>query len=275
MKKSTKVFTGALVATGIICAAIGTMYVHNANEETKRLNALKEAAAKVDGEIIEIGQVELDDKDRIDTAKADYDSLSDEGKKYVVNYDLLTSADKEYLALKAEDDKNYADARTVDSLIEAIGPKESITVDSQDAVTTARAGYNALNDKAKEYVNLKTTLEEDELQLQAKLDEAAALAKKKAEEEAAAKAKAEAEAAAVAKANSNKTSSAKNQTRKNNSSSSSDSNIKTDGGGLYTYNAGDKAGEKAAVEAQWGKGAGAVHAAELDEYMKTIENENK
>lgn len=69
-------------------------------EDSKRI--AEEKANEVVEKIADIGQVTLDSENKIKTARNTYDSLDEESKKYVNNYDDLVQAEKEYEKLKEE-----------------------------------------------------------------------------------------------------------------------------------------------------------------------------
>ena len=102
----------------------------------------QEAAAAVEKQIDEIGEVTLDSKEVIEAVREAYDALSDDQKDLVTNYDVLTAAEKTYrkLEVKAEADRDAA--ADVDAKIEAIG---EVTLDSKDVIEAARAAYDNLS----------------------------------------------------------------------------------------------------------------------------------
>ena len=143
------------------------------------------AARAVDDLIDAIGEVTVDSGDAITAAREAYDALTDTQKELVKNYEKLTAAEETYAALV-----DAAAAKAVDDLIDAIG---EVTVDSGDAITAARAAYDALTDTQKELVkNYEKLLAAEELYEELTAS-AAAIAQKAAEE--ARKAQEEAEAA--------------------------------------------------------------------------------
>ena len=143
------------------------------------------AAKAVDDLIDAIGEVTLESGDAIKAARAAYDALTDTQKELVKNYEKLTAAEEAYTALV-----DAAAAKAVDDLIDAIG---EVTLESGDAIKTARSAYDALTDTQKELVkNYEKLLAAEEL-YEELTTSAAAIAQKAAEE--ARKAQEEAEAA--------------------------------------------------------------------------------
>ena len=213
---------GALAAAKAKIDAIKTDAQYVAEE--------KAAAEAVDALIEAIGEVILESKDTIDSARNGYDALSDNEKAYVTKLETLEAAEAKYAELKAAKElsdakeaaktelENYKDpalyrdaekailadeiaagksnidgaesivevnaalaaakikidaiktdaqyvveeqqaASAVDALIEAIG---EVTLESKDAIDSARNGYDTLSDGAKAYVTKLATLQEAE-----------------------------------------------------------------------------------------------------------------
>ena len=108
------------------------------------------AAQGVSDKISAIGTVTLQSEDAINAARSAYDALTDAQKALVTNLDTLTAAEATLSGLKA--DKTAAEA--VEAKIAAIG---TVTLGSENAITAARAAYDALNDTQKALVtNLET-----------------------------------------------------------------------------------------------------------------------
>ena len=156
------------------------------------------AAKAVDDLIDAIGEVTLESGDAIKAARAAYDALTDTQKELVKNYEKLTAAEEAYTALV-----DAAAAKAVDDLIDAIG---EVTLESGDAIKTARSAYDALTDTQKELVkNYEKLLAAEELYEEltasaAAIAQKAAEEAKQAQEEAEAAQKAAEEAAEAAKA---------------------------------------------------------------------------
>ena len=120
------------------------------NAETK-LAALKKeaadkaAAAEVEALIDAIGEVTLDSKSAIQTARSAYDALTEAQKALVPNVEILTKAEAKLAQLEAD----KAAAAQVDALIDAIG---EVTLESESAIQAARAAYEALTQGEKAFV---------------------------------------------------------------------------------------------------------------------------
>ena len=98
------------------------------------------SVAVVESLINEIGTVcyAAESKAKIDAAREAYDALSNENRSSVTNYETLTAAEAAYASMQA-----VAEVKTK---IDAIGV---VTTESGDAITTARAAYNALSAEQK------------------------------------------------------------------------------------------------------------------------------
>ena len=96
-------------------------------------NTLAPAVQDVIAKIRAIGTVTLEKEAAITTAREAYDALTEAEQSAVTNYTILEAAEQ-----KLEDLKQAA---AVDALIEAIG---QVTLDSEEAIQTARDAYDAL-----------------------------------------------------------------------------------------------------------------------------------
>ena len=134
----------------------------------------KAAAAAVDSLIAEIGDVTLDSKQAIETARAAYDNLTPTQKTYVTKLNTLTAAEAAYKAL--------VDRKAADDVTEKINEIDKVTLESKTAIEAARAAYNALTPDQKLLVKNYDVLTAAEAEL-ARLE---AEAKDKADREAAA-----------------------------------------------------------------------------------------
>lgn len=123
--------------------------LQDAAAEQERID--RAAAAAVDSLIAEIGDVTLDSKQAIETARAAYDNLTPTQKTYVTKLNTLTAAEAELARLEAEA-KDKADreaAAQVDEMIERLFP---VTRYSGPAIRMARAAYEALTEDQKALV---------------------------------------------------------------------------------------------------------------------------
>ena len=146
--------------------------LQDAAAEQERID--RAAAAAVDSLIDEIGDVTLDSKQAIETARAAYDNLTPTQKTYVTKLNTLTAAEAAYKAL--------VDRKTADDVTEKINEIGKVTLESKTAIEAARAAYNALTDDQKPLVENYDVLTAAEAEL-ARLE---AEAKDKADREAAA-----------------------------------------------------------------------------------------
>lgn len=146
--------------------------LQEAAAEQERID--RAAAAAVDSLIDEIGDVTLESKQAIETARAAYDNLTPTQKTYVTKLDTLTAAEAAYKAL--------VDQKAADDVMEKINEIGEVTLDSKTAIEAARAAYDALTNDQKLLVENYDVLTAAEAEL-ARLE---AEAKDKADREAAA-----------------------------------------------------------------------------------------
>lgn len=156
----------------LLDAEVKLKELQDAAAEQERID--KAAAAAVDSLIAEIGDVTLDSKQAIETARAAYDNLTPTQKTYVTKLNTLTAAETAY--------KNLVDQKAADDVMEKINEIGEVTLDSKTAIEAARAAYNALTPDQKPLVENYNVLTAAEAEL-ARLE---AEAKDKADREAAA-----------------------------------------------------------------------------------------
>ena len=116
--------------------------LQEAAAEQERID--RAAAAAVDRLIDEIGDVTLESKQAIETARAAYDNLTPTQKTYVTKLDTLTAAEAAYKAL--------VDQKAADDVMEKINEIGEVTLDSKTAIEAARAAYDALTNDQKTLV---------------------------------------------------------------------------------------------------------------------------
>ena len=137
--------------------------VYNYNDFVKAENQLavleKEAADKAAAEAVEnliaaIPQpVTLACEEAIEGARQGYDSLTEEQKALVKNYELLTASEETLVQIKEEEKRkeDEAAASKVEDIINAL-PK-NITLHSEPAVVAAREAYDTLTEDQKALVD--------------------------------------------------------------------------------------------------------------------------
>ena len=129
--------------------------LQDAAAEQERID--RTAAAAVDSLIDEIGDVTLDSKQAIETARAAYDNLTPTQKTYVTKLNTLTAAEAAY--------KNLVDQKAADDVMEKINEIGEVTLDSKTAIEAARAAYNALTPDQKPLVENYNVLTDAEAEL--------------------------------------------------------------------------------------------------------------
>lgn len=156
----------------LLDAEVKLKELQDAAAEQERID--RAAAAAVDNLIDAIGEVTLESKQAIETARAAYDNLTPTQKTYVTKLDTLTAAEAAYKAL--------VDRKAADDVTEKINEIGKVTLESKTAIEAARAAYNALTNDQKLLVENYDVLTAAEAEL-ARLE---AEAKDKADREAAA-----------------------------------------------------------------------------------------
>ena len=116
--------------------------LQEAAAEQERID--RAAAAAVDSLIDEIGDVTLESKQAIETARAAYDNLTPTQKTYVTKLNTLTAAETAYKAL--------VDQKAADDVMEKINEIGEVTLDSKTAIEAARVAYDALTNDQKTLV---------------------------------------------------------------------------------------------------------------------------
>lgn len=156
----------------LVAAEARLKELQDAAAEQERID--RAAAAAVDSLIAEIGDVTLDSKQAIETARAAYDALTEKQQSYVTKLKTLTAAETAYKAL--------VDRKAADDVMEKINEIDKVTLESKTAIEAARTAYNALTPDQKLLVKNYDVLTAAEAEL-ARLE---AEAKDKADREAAA-----------------------------------------------------------------------------------------
>lgn len=118
-------------------------------------------ANSVENKISQIGEVTLDSKVVIETARAAYDALTDSQKALVENYEKLVDAEEAYA--KAVENADKIKAAEVEQKIEDIG---TVTVHKYNKIKKAREAYNALAETQKVYVENLSVLNSAEAALE-------------------------------------------------------------------------------------------------------------
>lgn len=134
--------------------------LQEAAAEQERID--RAAAAAVDSLIDEIGDVTLESKQAIETARAAYDNLTPTQKTYVTKLNTLTAAETAYKAL--------VDQKAADDVMEKINEIGEVTLDSKTAIEAARVAYDALTNDQKllvENYNVLTAAEAELARLEA------------------------------------------------------------------------------------------------------------
>ena len=110
-------------------------------------------AKAVEDAINAIGEVTIDSKDKIESARTSYDALNDEQKMLVLNLEVLTTAEAKFAVILI----NKGKAEAVDAKIDEIGAV-TYTDECKEKIDTAKASYNILTAEQKAFVTKLETL---------------------------------------------------------------------------------------------------------------------
>lgn len=114
--------------------------------EAEHLEIVMSMAAEMDNMIAAIGEVTADSGDMIATVRDTYNTLDEETKGHVTLAAVLEEAEAAYAQIKADE---------VAALIDSIG---KVTLESSDAISAAKAAYNALPSNAQALVSNASVL---------------------------------------------------------------------------------------------------------------------
>lgn len=142
-----------------------TQYIQGQENQEKAERVINLIKSVTDGEIT------VESEKDLDSAKMQYNSLSDEQKKLVDNYDKLKGAYIELDKLK-EKQENQEKAKGVMDAIEVVNP-DSLT-DTDTSIQGIRTEYESLTEEQKKLVTNLDKLEEYELIVQQKKEQKAA-----------------------------------------------------------------------------------------------------
>ena len=173
-KKKTKVgiIVGAVIFGIVVLAAVGGLVIYpqvtqymQEKEDQEKADYVVELINSVTG-----GEITLDSEKDLDSAKTEYNSLTDEQKSLVNNYDKLEEAYAALDGLKIEQE-NQEKAQSVIDAIESVD-SASLT-DSDTSVQAIRDQYDSLTDDQKKLVTNADKLTEYEGIVQEKKEEKA------------------------------------------------------------------------------------------------------
>ena len=113
-----------------------------------RVTVLANPVLDTENKIAAIGTVTLESKPAIDTARNAYNSLTEEQKAFVANYQTLVEAEAAYAHLL-----DSAAAKAVDEAVANLAP---VTLESKNAIEEARKAFDALTPAQKELLAPET-----------------------------------------------------------------------------------------------------------------------
>lgn len=111
----------------------------------------KEHASKAEQQIAAIGEVTLESQEAIEAARAVYDALTREEKRYVTNYLTLTEAEAQLGKLQKQKGDQEA-AETVAGQIKELPSAENLTLEDREMVEEVRNAYMLLTDDQKKLI---------------------------------------------------------------------------------------------------------------------------
>lgn len=164
------IIVGAIVFIIVVAGALGYFVIYPQVTQYMQEQENQEKADKVSNLINSVtsGEITLDSEKDLDSAKMEYNSLTDNQKALVDNYDKLEEAYAALDSLKVEQE-NQEKAQSIIDAIEAIDP-ESLT-DSDTFVQSIREQYDSLTDEQKKLVTNADKLIEFENIVQQKKDQ--------------------------------------------------------------------------------------------------------
>lgn len=121
--------------------------------EEERIAAVKAAAAEIDAAINAIGEVSVNSGEAITAARSAYDAADKETQGYVTTLATLEAAEEAFIQAQADE---------VIALIDAIG---KVTLNSEEAINTAKTALKGLDTEAAAKVTNKDVLEAAEATL--------------------------------------------------------------------------------------------------------------
>ncbi|MBQ9480861.1 MAG: hypothetical protein IJU84_01705, partial [Clostridia bacterium] len=100
-------------------------------------------------------EITLESETAVSAAKTAYDALTDEQKAEISDrlIDALNTAVNRIAELKAEKEKTEADEAAANAVVEKIDAIGEVTVNSKEAIDSARNAYDALTEDQKAYVS--------------------------------------------------------------------------------------------------------------------------
>ena len=143
---------------GVYGKMSGSMWMNLDNVEAYYAGPTDTDVDATEKQIDALGDITLASEDAIAEARAAYNALTDLQKMQVNNYETLQKAEEKLAELK----EDAAKVKAVESQIDALG---DITLASEDAITEARAAYDALTDAQKAQVSNYEALQKAEEKL--------------------------------------------------------------------------------------------------------------
>ena len=150
--------TDGTMTIGVYGKMSGSMWMNLDNVEAYYAGSTDTDVDATEKQIDALGDITLASEEAIAEARAAYNALTDLQKMQVNNYETLQKAEEKLAELK----EDAAKVKAVESQIDALG---DITLDNEDAITEARAAYDALTDAQKAQVSNYEALQKAEEKL--------------------------------------------------------------------------------------------------------------
>ncbi len=150
--------TDGTMTIGVYGKMSGSMWMNLDNVEAYYAGPTDTDVDATEKQIDALGDITLASEEAIAEARAAYNALTDLQKMQVNNYKTLQKAEEKLAELK----EDAAKVKAVESQIDALG---DITLDNEDAITEARAAYDALTDAQKAQVSNYEALQKAEEKL--------------------------------------------------------------------------------------------------------------
>ena len=147
--------TDGTMTIGVYGKMSGSMWMNLDNVEAYYAGPTDTDVDATEKQIDALGDITLASEEAIAEARAAYNALTDLQKMQVNNYETLQKAEEKLAELK----EDAAKVKAVESQIDALG---DITLDNEDAITEARAAYDALTDAQKAQVSNYEALQKAE-----------------------------------------------------------------------------------------------------------------
>ena len=169
----------ALVAYDLYLKDQGRLYEFGGSKDNPDKDAAQEVVNKIN-ELPSPQKITLNDQEKVEKVRKDYDALTDDQKQFVSNLSKLEALETKLEELEKQLAEDVAIAKALDEKINALPSVDKLTLEDKDSVVKVRQSFDKLTDEQKLIVSNLSKLES----LEAKIEK---LEKQLAEDKAAAK----------------------------------------------------------------------------------------